>query len=202
VQNAKAAAATKPGAFVAGDIGPTGQLLQPLGTYTEDEFFAAFCEQVDALAEAGVDFFSIETMYSLEEALLALKAVQRTQLPAFVSLAYRVTPRGIYTMMGAEAGTAARTLEEAGAAVVGANCEVEITTMIKVVETIKTHTTLPIIAQPNAGQPILEEGKARYQQQPEEFAAQVPALLQAGARIIGGCCGTSPEFIRCAVAQI
>jgi 5-methyltetrahydrofolate--homocysteine methyltransferase len=202
VRIAQAAAATKPGAFVAGDIGPTGQLLQPFGDYTEEEFFTAFCEQADALADAGVDFLSIETMYSLEEALLAAKAAKRTGLPIFASLAYRVTPRGIYTMMGAEVGTATKALEEAGVDVVGTNCEIEITAMIHVVQAIKVHTHLPIMAQPNAGQPVLEEGKARYQQQPAAFAAQIPALLQAGARIIGGCCGTTPEFIRLAVAQL
>lgn len=201
VRIAREAAATKPGALVAGDIGPTGQLLQPLGEYTEEEVFGAFCEQVEALAEAGVDFLSIETMYSLEEALLAVKAARRTYLPIFASLAYRVTPRGIYTMMGAEVGKATKALEEEGVDVVGANCEIEITAMVQVVEAIKLHTHLPIIAQPNAGKPVLEGGRVHYQP-PEEFAAQVPALLQAGARVIGGCCGTTPEFIRLTVTQL
>ncbi len=188
--------------FVDGNIGPTGELLEPLGDFTPEAFSEAFTEQAQALAEAGVDFLHVKTMTSLEEALLALKAAQTTGLPVIVSMAYHLSPKGAFTMMGVEAGKAVETFEREGASAVGANCEVQIQEMVGIVKGMRGKTSLPIVAQPNGGKPTLQEGTIGYPETPESFVSFVPALIQAGANAVGGCCGVQPSFIKLVVESL
>ena len=184
--------------LVVGDIGPTGQMLKPLGPADPDVVRQAFAEQASALAEAGVDALMLETFFDLAEALLALEAAMETGLPVIASMTYDVGPKGVFTMMGNAAKDCAAALADAGAKVVGANCTVTIDKMVEVGQALRQGTEVPLILQPNAGQPQVVEGKTVYGETPDHFASRVPDLVNAGARIIGGCCGTNPRFIAAA----
>ena len=183
------------GVLVGGDIGPTGELLRPYGAAEPEAVRAAFAEQATWLAEGGVDFLILETFFDLTEALLALDAARATGLPVVASMTFDLKRGGAYTMMGNEAGDCARTLADAGATVVGANCTVTVDGMVQVARRLREGTTLPLILQPNAGRPELIEGQTVYQETPERFAEGAPGLTAEGARIVGGCCGTDPRFI-------
>ena len=148
------------------------------------------------LAEGGVDFLIIETMMDVAEALIALKAARSTGLPVFATISFAKKPRGYFTIMGNKPADAARALSEAGAAAVGTNCSLRIGDMIDVVAEMKAATDTPIIAQPNAGNPETEHGVTTYIDGPEVYAEKTPDLIRAGARVVGGCCGTTPETIR------
>ena len=191
------------GRFVAGSIGPTGRFLKPQGPATEDDLVAAFAEQARGLAEGGVDLFIIETQYDLREALAAVRGVRHVSpLPVFVTMTFGSYPRGYFTLMGDSAARSAAALEGAGAAAVGANCTLTSEQMAGCVKALRAATALPIVAQPNAGQPAHRpDGTAGYSQTPEEFARSVPDIIRAGAGLIGGCCGTTPATIR-AVSRI
>lgn len=190
------------GQYVLGNMSATGQLLQPYGTYTETQFCEAFREQARILAEAGVDGFLIETMYDLREAVIALHACKEvSSLPAIVSIAFQTEDKGGRTMMGDTAEQCARQLTEAGADVVGANCgDLDPSQTAVVVGLLKSATDLPILAQPNAGRPRLVGDKTVFDMAPGPFAEGIAQCIAAGARIVGGCCGTGPEHIR-AVAE-
>ena len=184
------------GKFVAGDIGPTGKLLKPAGDADEATLSEVFAEQAKALAEGGVDFLIIETMMDVAEALIALEAARSTGLPVFATISFAKKPRGYFTIMGNKPADAARALSAAGAAAVGTNCSLRIGDMIDVVAEMKAATDTPIIAQPNAGNPETEQGVTTYIDGPEVYAEKTPDLVGAGARVVGGCCGTTPETIR------
>ena len=186
------------GQYVLGNISSTGQLLEPYGTYTEAQFGDAFREQAEVLAEADVDGFLIETVFDLREAVIALRACKETApLPVLVCLAFQTEDKGGRTMMGDSAEQCARQLTEAGADAVGANCgDLDPSQMAKVVALLKAATDLPIVAQPNAGRPKLVEGKTVFAMAPGAFAEGIAACIEAGARIVGGCCGTTPRHIK------
>ena len=184
--------------YVLGDISSTGQLLEPYGTYKESKFYDAFKEQAGILAESGVDGFIIETVFDLREALCALRACKENfSLPVIVSIAFKTEEKGGRTMMGDSAEQCAKSLTDAGADVIGANCgDLDPAQMAVVIYFLKSATTLPVLAQPNAGRPKLVEGKTVFEMAPASFAAGIAECLGAGARLVGGCCGTSPEHIR------
>jgi len=187
-----------PGCFVGGSIGPSGKFLQPVGELTEDRLYEAFRPQAEGLAAGGVDFFLIETQYDLREALAALRAVRdTTPLPVWVTMTFSLTKRGYFTIMGVSPEVFIRAMEEKAVEAFGANCTLNPAGMVELIKQMCRLTSTPLIVQPNAGQPRLgEDGSAYYDQGPEEFARYVPELIQAGARIIGGCCGTTPEHIK------
>jgi len=183
-------------ALVFGSIGPSGRILM-VGEVNEDELYAAFAAQAVALAEGGADAIVCETMTELGEAMAALRAVKdRTSLPVVVSLTYDSGPDRTSTMMGVTPQQAAHDLTRAGADIIGCNCGAGIETYVRVVELLRQSTDRPIWAKPNAGLPELENGRVVYKESPEAFAAKVPRLIEAGANIVGGCCGTTPDFIR------
>jgi 5-methyltetrahydrofolate--homocysteine methyltransferase len=184
------------GRFVAGDIGPTGKLLKPAGDADEAQLSEVFTEQARALAEGGVDFLIIETMMDVAEALIALAAARSTGLPVFATISFAKKPRGYFTIMGNKPADAARALSAAGAAAVGTNCGLRIGDMIDVVTEMAGAVKTPIIAQPNAGNPETEGGVTSYVDGPEVYARMTPDLIRAGARVVGGCCGTTPETIK------
>lgn len=190
--------------FVAGDIGPTGQFLEPLGAYTEGELREIFAQQAVALAAGGADVLCLETMYDAGEVKAALRgAIEGAGgKPVFATMTFQRSRKGFFTMMGLEAAAAMRLLEENGAQAVGANCSTGAEDMVELVRILRGATVLPIIAQPNAGSPVIEEGKARYLQGPEEFGRAALGLVEAGANALGGCCGTNPDFIRALAVQL
>jgi 5-methyltetrahydrofolate--homocysteine methyltransferase len=183
--------------YVAGDIGPTGKFLKPMGEYTYDQFYQDFYQQAKALAQGGADSIIIETMYSLNEAKAAVKAAKdATELPIFATMTFNKTKKGFFTLMGENVGFCLQELEKAGASVVGANCTLVIDEMVELAPILREATALPILVQPNAGKPKLRDGKTSYVTAPGDFAASVPSLIDAGINAIGGCCGTDPSFIK------
>jgi 5-methyltetrahydrofolate--homocysteine methyltransferase len=186
------------GQYVLGDISSTGQLLEPYGTYKEPQFYDAFREQAEILAEAGVDGFIIETMFDLREAMCALRACKDNfLLPVIVSIAFATEAKGGRTMMGDSAEKCAKQLTDGGADVIGANCgDIDPAQMAVIVSLLKSATSLPVLAQPNAGKPKLVGNETMFDMAPEAFAQGISGCLQAGAKLVGGCCGTTPEHIR------
>jgi len=184
--------------YVLGNLSSTGQLLEPYGNYNQAQFYDAFREQAGILAESGIDGFLIETMFDLREALCALEACKENfSLPVIVSIAFTTEEKGGRTMMGDTAEQCAKSLTDAGADVVGANCgELDPAQMAIVVSYLKSATKLPILAQPNAGKPKLISDKTVFDMSPAVFAAGIDECIRAGARLVGGCCGTSPGHIR------
>jgi 5-methyltetrahydrofolate--homocysteine methyltransferase len=189
--------------YVAGDIGPSGKFLPPLGDATIDDFNDNFNEQASILAKAGVDFFFIETMVDLLEAEAAVKAAKKvSNIPIFASITYQKTKRGFFTIMGNSVDQCCETLEKAGVSVIGANCTIGSDEMIDIVPILKTGTNKPISVKPNAGKPNLIKGETIYPTKPKDFARDLTQMISHGARIVGGCCGTNPEFIEILVKQL
>jgi 5-methyltetrahydrofolate--homocysteine methyltransferase len=195
--------AVNKGQFVLGNLSSTGQLLEPYGTYTESQFYNTFKEQAEILAQAGADGFLIETVFDLREAICALKACKENfSLPVIVSIAFDTEQKGGRTMMGDSAEQCAKKLTDSGADIVGANCgSLDPTQMAVVISELRAATSLPLLAQPNAGKPKLIADKTIFEMAPEPFAAGIAECLDADANIVGGCCGTTPEHIR-AVAEM
>ncbi len=182
--------------YIAGDIGPSGKFLPPVGSITEQELLENFIEQTTILAEAYVDLFFIETMVDLKEAEIAVKAAKRvSNIPIFASITYKKTKRGFFTIMGNSIEQCSKVLKEAGADAIGANCTISSEEMIDLIPLIVNSTDLPIIAKPNAGQPQLVEGKTIYLSKPAEFTRDIQQMIKNGATIVGGCCGSNPKFI-------
>lgn len=188
------------GRYVLGDMSSTGQMLQPYGELSEEDAYGAFQEQAAVLVEGGVDGFIIETMFSLAEALCALRACRAVaDLPVIVSMAFSTVENGGRTIMGDSAQDCALTLMEAGASVVGANCgDLDPFQTAEIVSRMQEAGSTLIVAQPNAGRPKLVEGRTVFEMSPFDFAAGIYQCFQAGARLLGGCCGTSPHHIRAA----
>ncbi len=186
------------GQYVLGNISSTGQLLEPYGTYKESQLYDAFKEQAEILAESGVDGFIIETMFDLREAICALRACKdKLSLPVIVSIAFATEAKGGRTMMGNSAEQCAKSLTNAGADVIGANCgDIDPAQMAVVVSLLKPATPLPVLAQPNADKPKLVGNETVFEMAPAPFAEGITECLRAGARLVGGCCGTTPEHIR------
>ena len=185
------------GSLVFASIGPTGEFMQPLGLKTEEEFVACFAEQIKACAAGRADGIVIETQTDLVEARAALKAARQVcALPVVVSMTFDPGPKGFATMMGVKPDQAASDLTAAGADAVGANCGAGIDNMIDVAKLMRSATDKPLWIKSNAGMPELVEGKTVFRESPEEMAGKVARLVDAGATIIGGCCGTTPEHIR------
>ena len=187
--NARAAGAP----LVAGDIGPTGALLEPLGTLTFDEAFDIFSEQACAAEAAGCDLIVVETMADLLEAKAAvLAAVESTTLPVFATMTFGEDGR---TFLGTTPAIAATTLSALGASAVGLNCSLGPTELAPLVGELAPHDRALVMAQPNAGLPRIQDGETVFDVGPDEFAQAMEAILDAGAMVIGGCCGTTPDHI-------
>jgi 5-methyltetrahydrofolate--homocysteine methyltransferase len=186
------------GRYVAGSMGPTGRFLKPQGPATEADLVAAYAELARGLAAGGVDVFLIETQYDLREALAAIRGARSVSpLPVFVTMTFNDFPRGYFTLMGDSAAKAAAGLEKAGADAVGANCTLTSEQMVGCVAALKAATSLPVIAQANAGQPVaLADGTIGYSQTLEDYVRFIPQIVGAGAGFVGGCCGTNPDFVR------
>lgn len=187
-----------PTGHVLGSIGPTGAFMEPYGDETEADFYAAFRDQATALESGGADAVIIETMTALEECLVAIRAVrEHTRLDLIASFTFDPRPDGGYaSMMGVTPETFAEGVLAAGAQIIGANCGTGPDAMVRILGRLQAVAgKTPLIAMPNAGMPELIEGKTCFRESPEKMAGHVPALLDAGAVIIGGCCGTTPAHI-------
>ena len=187
--------------YVLGDIGPFGGLLQPLGDFTEDQVRSAFEEQAGALVDGGADAIIIETQTSLEELLIGIEAARTAGAKCIIgSLAYDVTLDGstFRTMMGIEPERAAELMEEHGAHIVALNCGtgMEMLRARDAVIRYKSVTSLPVMVQPNAGKPRLENMKVIYDETPLQMVQGLVPLLESGVNIVGACCGSTPEHIR------
>lgn len=191
------AAASSPGhtVLVAGDLTMTGEQLKPMGQMELEELIDIYKEQILNMVDAGVDLLVVETMMSLAETRAALIAAKEVcNLPVIATLTFEADGR---TLFGTDAKTAAIVLESLGACAIGANCSTGPAQMESIISDMVTHTRIPVIAKPNAGLPFLDEnGNTCYNMEAEEFTEEMEVLVNAGAAILGGCCGTTPEFIR------
>lgn len=191
VKLAKEAARDK---WVALDIGPIGQLMEPNGPLSFGDAYKLVARQVKAGAQAGADAIIIETVadiYEMKAAVLAAK--ENSSLPVFCTLTYEESGR---TMMGTDSLTAVNILEGLGVDAIGANCSLGPSELLPIVDEILKYAHIPVIVQPNAGLPILKNGETTFPMDAEEFALHARTMIDKGVRIIGGCCGTNPEFIK------
>ena len=181
--------------YVAGDITTTGKMMEPAGDLTYETAYEAYCEQIKVLEEAGVDLIAAETMINIEETLAALDAAASvSSLPVMCTMTVEADG-SIFS--GGNAVEAAIALEGAGAVAVGINCSVGPDQLVSVVRNIKENVSIPVIAKPNAGMPTIDDqGNAIYSMNAQSFAEHMKVLVENGASVIGGCCGTTPEFIR------
>ncbi len=182
--------------LVSGDIGPSGLLLEPLGPATLGELENAFYRQAVVLEKAEVDLFSIETMIDIEEALLAVKAIRNiSEKPIIANMTYSQTGKGYYTVMGNSLAECTQKFLDAGADIIGTNCNLDSADLHELAEELLSLTTTPISIKPNAGQPVLNGDTVSYGQSAEEFVDGMMKIHQLGIQILGGCCGTTPEYI-------
>jgi len=198
---AREAAATGHGVLVGGSMGPVGQLLKPYGPIEHEQAANAYAEQARALAAGGVDLLVIETQFSLDEAKAALEGARRfTELPAIVSFSY---DRGTRTMMGVKPEIAATTFRDLGAAMIGVNCGTTLENAQAVLqEYAAASPALPFWVKPNAGLPRMEGTEAVYDVTPDRMAEFARTVVKLGARVVGGCCGTTPMHVRAIAAAI
>ena len=190
----------RPG-FVLGDIGPFGGLMEPYGEIARERVERAFREQAQALVRGGVDAIIIETQTALEELEIAIGAAREAGAPVVIgSLAYdrMLDEDDVRTMMGVSPERAAEVMARQGVDVAALNCGtgIDMLTAAQVVRRYRAACGLPVMAQPNAGQPVLEDMKVVYRETPDQMAAGLGALVESGAAIVGGCCGSTPDHIR------
>lgn len=189
--------------FVLGSIGPTGKILM-MGDVTEKELYEAFKTQVQGLEAGGVDAIMIETMTDLDEARLAIQAAkENTNCEVFCTMTFDKTVDGEFrSMMGISPTDMVNTLIDEGAELIGANCGNGIADMINIVAEIrKANPDIPILVHANAGMPLYQDGETVFPETPDEMSGFVPKIIAAGANVIGGCCGTTPEHI-CRVREM
>ncbi|HPP55943.1 MAG TPA: homocysteine S-methyltransferase family protein [Anaerohalosphaeraceae bacterium] len=197
-----------PDRYVLGDIGPCGDFLEPIGTLKTEDLKAAFVRQVRGLLDGGVDGFLIETMTALEEIEVVIEAVRSicADLPILVSLAFDPAKESFRTMMGVSPQQAVGRLAGLGISAVGFNCgTLDMDSYVRLAQEFAGALSgkgLLLLAEPNAGKPRLEGERAVYDLAPEEFARGLERIHQAGAVIVGGCCGTSPEHLAAAVKHL
>lgn len=194
---AMAQKAIQPGKFIAADIGPTGEMLQPFGLMSRAAAVANYAEQARYLDASGIDLFIIETMFDLNEAIAAIEGIRQvSNLPVFATMTFEKKAAGFVTVMGNRPAEAMRQLQAAGATAVGANCSIGSDQMIGLGQEIRQAVDCLVVIQPNAGLPIIKNGQLRYPEDPETFATNILKIKALGVEIVGGCCGTTPDYIR------
>lgn len=194
--------------YIIADIGPSGDMLKPYGELSEEELYDVYKEQVEILVDSGVDGIILETFSSLEELKVAFDAARFEEDVAVIgSMTFQNTQKGFYTMMGVDVEKAVVGMANAGCNIIGSNCGISAKDMVTLVKKIKLQIDdlnlldTFIIAQPNAGMPVLEKDKTIFKESPEDFSRHIKDLINAGSNIIGGCCGTTPEHIK-AIAKV
>lgn len=183
--------------LIVADIGPSGQFRPPVGNAKPDQWVSSFTKQANILAE-GVDLWHIETMSDIEEMIAAIEAIKSISTkPIISSMTYKKTKRGFFTIMGDSLEKCVGIQENAGVDVIGANCTLGSDEMVYLIKELKDITNIPISAKPNAGQPRIDtNNRAHYDQPIKDFVSDIRQIVQLGAKIVGGCCGTSPDTIR------
>jgi len=189
--------ACPPNRLIVGDIGPSGVFRPPVGKTTADQWVSSFVKQVNILEE-GVDLWHIETISDIEEMEAAIKAIREiSKKPIISSMTYKKTKRGFFTIMGDSLEKCVRIQEDKNVDVIGTNCTLGSDEMIGLIKELKELTNKPISAKPNAGQPRVDQNnRAVYDQPIKDFVSDIREIIQLGAKIVGGCCGTSPETIK------
>lgn len=183
--------------LVAGDIGPSGLLIDPLGPAKPIELKDAFIRQVEVLEESNVDLFSVETMIDLQEAVLAVEAIRQVSNKSIIAnMTYAKTDSGYFTVMGNPFSDCVKQLSDAGADIIGTNCNLDSFELIELAEEALTLTDLPVSIKPNAGQPFLEGNTVHYGQTADQFVEGMVEIYKMGIKILGGCCGSTPAYIK------
>ncbi|MBN2281876.1 MAG: homocysteine S-methyltransferase family protein [Candidatus Marinimicrobia bacterium] len=191
-----AKAATEGKKLIAGDIGPTGEMLYPMGMMSEEDAFDSFLEQATYLQESGVDAFIVETMFDLNECKAAIRAIRSlSDLPIFATLTFNYAGGNFATMMGNPAVDSLQEMLDVGANVVGANCSIGSDTMVLLAEILGRELKALRIMQPNAGLPETHGSSLVYPETPEQYSDNLMKIKNFGIEVLGGCCGTSPEYI-------
>jgi len=185
-----------PTCLIVGDIGPSGEFRPPVGNTTSEQWQSSFANQVKIL-ENGVDLWHIETISDIEEMQAAIRAVKKnSEKPIIASMTYNKTPRGYFTIMGDSLEKCIQILEQKKVDVIGANCTIGSNDMIGLIEESIKLTNKPLSAKPNAGQPKIDKnGKPFYEYPTKDYARDIHDMINLGAKIVGGCCGTSPQTI-------
>jgi len=183
--------------LVAGDIGPSGLLIDPLGPAKPVELKDAFIRQVEVLEESNVDLFSVETMIDLQEAVLAVEAIRQVSDKSIIAnMTYAKTDSGYFTVMGNPFSDCVKQLSDAGADIIGTNCNLDSFELIELAGEALTLTDLPVSIKPNAGQPFLEGNTVHYGQTADQFVEGMVEIYKMGIKILGGCCGSTPAYIK------
>lgn len=183
------------GRLVVGDIGPTGEFRPPVGTASSEEWYSSFIAQV-RLLEKGVDLYHVETISDLEEILTAIRAIKEvSNKPIIASITYKKTKRGFFTIMGDPLEKCIKALESEKVDVIGANCTLGSGDMLDLAKNAKEITDNPISVKPNAGQPRIVGTETFYDQPINEFVRDIQEMINIGVKVVGGCCGTTPETI-------
>lgn len=185
------------GHLVVGDIGPSGEFKPPIGKVTFDQWYSNYLEQVKYL-ENGIDLWHIETISDIDEMVAAIRAIRKlSNKPIISSMTYKKTKRGFFTIMGHSLHQCIEKIEEEKVDVIGSNCTLASKDMIELAVEMGKLTTKPFSIKPNAGRPKVEPGGITYYEQPvQEFGRDIAEIIKVGAKIVGGCCGTSPESIK------
>lgn len=183
--------------LVVGDVGPSGEFKPPIGEITFEQWYSSYLEQVKYL-EKGVDLWHIETISDIDEMVAAIRAIKKlSNKPVISSMTYKKTKRGFFTIMGHSLHQCIEKIEREKVDVIGSNCTLASKDMIDLTVEIGKLTSIPFSIKPNAGNPKVEPGGIAYYEQPvQEFGRDIAEIIKAGAKIVGGCCGTSPESIK------
>ncbi|SMD01665.1 5-methyltetrahydrofolate--homocysteine methyltransferase [Desulfocicer vacuolatum DSM 3385] len=183
--------------LVAGNIGPTGELIQAGGTISEEAVKDCFAAQAQALVQGGVDLFLVQTFFNLKEIISAIQGIQSvSDLPVFASMTFQEYPKGFSTIMGDSVEYSMNALKDANALVVGANCSLGSDRMVLLAKEVRRAVSTPVMVAPNAGSPVVRQGKTRYSEDARTFSENMYAIKKLGVEVLGGCCGTTPEYIR------
>jgi len=196
--------ASRSHAYIAASCGPSGRLLKPYGDLDPEDLVKSCERQIRALADAAADAICVETMSDINEAVIWVKAAKKvaTNIPVFVTMTFDPTPRGFFTMMGVDIKKTVTELTNAGCDVLGSNCGNGSDQMVDIAAMFKELTDKPLLIRPNAGMPILENGRTVYLETPEYMADNCRELARIGVAVIGGCCGTTPAHIRAIARKI
>lgn len=196
IHNAKSAAG--PGQYIAGEMGPLGEMFAPMGTMTTEKAREIYTRQAEIIEAEGVDIFIIQTVFDLQEALVALEAVQEVSAkPVICSLTFNQMTKGFFTLVGNNVDASMKKLRDSGASAVGANCSMGSDIMISLAQEIRQSVEIPVIVQPNAGMAQAgKDGAVHYPEDKNFFSENIKKMKDIGVDIVGGCCGTTPDYIR------
>jgi len=185
------------GNYVIGSMGPNGKFLKPMGEYEEGQLSESHAEQARGLVEGGVDLILIETQYDLVELLCCIQGIRQvSDISVIATMTFNKTQRGYFTIMGVDFPQFAAEMAKQAISAIGANCSLDSKDMSDFVRVMREATDLPLIVQANAGEPeMVSDGSVTYSQLLDDYVQYIPEMVKNGANIVGGCCGTDPDYI-------